>query len=275
MRFPALFVGHGSPMNAVDDNRYSRAWRELGSSLPKPRAILSISAHWYTRSIAVTAMEQPKTIHDFYGFPQALYQVNYPAPGHTALAARVRQLLEPRTVTADHEWGLDHGTWSVLVHMYPDASVPVVQLSIDSTLPAEEHYAIGRELAPLRDEGVLIFGSGDVVHNLRTAKWGDDQESYPWAEAFNTGIREAVTSGRHGAVVDPSGFGEAATLSIPTPEHYLPLLYVLGSRSEGEPVSFPTDGIELGSVSMLAVLLGDSSSGDIDGQRDAGFRPAR
>ena len=193
-------------------------------------------------------MARPKTIHDFYGFPQALYQVNYRAPGDPALAARVRQLLQPRVVAADQEWGLDHGTWSVLVHIYPDAGIPVVQLSIDSTLSAEEHYAIGRALAPLRDEGVLIFGSGDVVHNLRAAKWGDDQSPYQWATTFNTGIREALTGGRHGVVVDPRVLGEAAALSIPTPEHYLPLLYVLGSTSEGEAVRFPTDGIELGSV---------------------------
>jgi len=255
-RIPALFVGHGSPMNAVEENPHTRAWRALGETLPKPRAILAISAHWYVRGTAVTAMAQPKTIHDFYGFPQALYQVSYPAPGDSWLVARAQALAKPRTVMADNEWGLDHGTWSVLVHMYPDANVPVVQLSIDSSLPAAEHYAIGRQLAPLRDEGVLIFASGNVVHNLRTAKWGDEAVPYPWATAFNANIREAVLQGRHDAAVNPVEFGEPAALSIPTAEHYLPLLYVLGAKADGEPVSFPTDGIELGSISMLAVLLG-------------------
>jgi 4,5-DOPA dioxygenase extradiol len=255
-RMPALFVGHGSPMNAVEDNQYTRAWRQLGLSLPKPRAILSVSAHWYTRSIAVTADEHPKTIHDFYGFPQPLYQVTYPAPGDGALVARVQALLRPRNVTADRDWGLDHGTWSVLRHVYPDASTPCVQLSIDSTLSADEHYAIGRRLAPLRDEGVLIFGSGNVVHNLRAAKWGEEDSPYPWATAFNAHIREAILNWEHQAVVNPALFGEGATLSIPTPEHYLPLLYVLGSMAHGESVAFPTDGIQLGSISMLAVLAG-------------------
>jgi 4,5-DOPA dioxygenase extradiol len=254
MRMPALFVGHGSPMNAVEDNPHTRAWRALGETLPKPRAILAISAHWYVRGTAVTAMQQPKTIHDFYGFPQALYQISYPAPGDSWLAARVQALAQPRSVTADREWGLDHGTWSVLVHLYPEANVPVVQLSIDGTLSAEDHYAIGRQLAPLRDEGVLIFGSGNVVHNLRAAKWGDERIPYPWATTFNANIREALLEGRHDAVVHPDG--EEAALSIPTAEHYLPLLYVLGAKRDDEPVSFPTDGIELGSISMLAVLLG-------------------
>lgn len=252
---PALFVGHGNPMNALERNTYTEAWRYLGESLPRPKAILAVSAHWYTRGTGVTAMAQPKTIHDFHGFPPALFAQRYPAPGDPALAARVQEVLQPVAVTADQEWGLDHGTWSVLVHVYPQAGIPVVQLSIDAAQPAEYHYRLGQRLSTLRDEGVLIFGSGNVVHNLRTAKWGPDAPAYPWATAFNEQLRGALARGDHETAVEYQRLGEAASLSVPTPEHYLPLLYVLGAGSAGDTAAFPTDGIEMGSISMLTVLL--------------------
>jgi 4,5-DOPA dioxygenase extradiol len=253
---PALFIGHGSPMNALEDNSYTRAWRALGTSLPRPTAIVSVSAHWYTRGTGVTAMATPRLIYDFSGFPQPLYEQQYPAPGDPALAARVQSLLVPTSVTLDQSWGLDHGTWSVLVHLYPNADIPVVQLSIDSTQPAQFHYELGQKLAALRAEGVLILGSGNVVHNLRTAKWGDAAAPYPWAIEFNDRLRASLASGDHSLALDPAMVGQSAALSIPTPEHYLPLLYVLGAATPGERTSFPVEGLDLGSISMLAVQVG-------------------
>ena len=250
-RMPTVFVGHGSPMNTLEDNAHTRAWRQLGESLPRPTAILAVSAHWYTRGTGVTAMAQPRTIHDFYGFPPALFAVKYPAPGATALASRVQELLQPVRVVADQEWGLDHGTWSVLVHMYPHADIPVAQLSIDATQPADYHYGLGQRLAALRDEGVLILGSGNVVHNLGRARWGS-AAAYPWATSFNDQLRSSLARGDHAFAIGYEQAGEAAQLAVPTPEHYLPLLYVLGAG--GGQISFPTDGIELGSISMLTVL---------------------
>lgn len=251
---PTLFVGHGNPMNALEENSHTRIWRTLGQSLPRPRSILVVSAHWYTRGAGVTAMAQPRTIHDFYGFPPALFEQRYPAAGDPVLAARVQEVLRPVAVTADQEWGLDHGAWSVLVHLYPQADIPVVQLSIDATQPPGYHYELGQKLAALREEGVLILGSGNVVHNLRRAKWGADTSAYPWATAFNEQLRTALQRGDHRFAIDYASAGETALLSIPTPEHYLPLLYVLGASRAGDTISFPTDGIEMGSISMLAVL---------------------
>lgn len=256
-RMPAIFFGHGSPMNAIEQSRYGDAWRAFGDTTRKPRAILMVSAHWYTRGTAVTAMQNPRTIHDFGGFPQALFDVQYPAPGDPALAKRVIELLAPTPVHADDgEWGLDHGTWGVLVHAYPKADVPVVQLSIDGTKPAQYHYDLAQRLAPLRDEGVLIAGSGNVVHNLRTARRGDSGNAYDWATSFENAVREHAQKGEHQALIDVEKFGEAARLSIPTPEHYLPLLYVLAQQQPGETVSFPTAGIDWGSISMLSVAVG-------------------
>jgi len=255
-RMPAIFFGHGSPMNAIESSRYSEAWRQFGADTPKPKAILMVSAHWYTRGTAVTAMERPRTIHDFGGFPQALFDVQYPAPGSPALAARVTELLAPLQVHADDQWGLDHGTWGVLVHAYPQADVPVVQLSIDGTRPPQHHYDLARHLAPLRDEGVLIAASGNVVHNLRTMRRGEANAPYDWAENFEREVREHAQSGEHQALIDYEGFGEAARLSAPTPEHYLPLLYVLAQQQKGDSVSFPTAGIDMGSISMLSVVIG-------------------
>ena len=254
-RMPIVFFGHGSPMNTLERNQYTESWRRLGSSIPKPKAILCISAHWYTEGTAVTAMEKPKTIHDFYGFPQALFDVRYPAPGDPKLASRVRDLLSPVDVRLDESWGLDHGTWSVLRHAYPGAEIPVVQLSIDGTQPSQFHYETGRRLAPLRDEGVLVAGSGNVVHNLRLMKRAGGAP-FDWAVRFNEKIREALASRDHRALVDFEKLGEDARLSVPTPEHYLPLLYIAALQRKDEEMSFAVDGYEMGSLSMLTAIAG-------------------
>lgn len=257
-RLPALFIGHGSPMNAVEENSFIEVWRQLGKSLPRPKSILIVSAHWYTKYTAVTAMQKPKTIHDFYGFPQILFDCQYPAPGSPQLAQKVADLLAPLPVVLDHEWGLDHGAWSVLVKMYPNADIPVVQLSIDGTKPPVYHYEVGKKLNALRDQGVLIISSGNVVHNLRTLKHKDNAEPYPWANSFNQYVRENLSwqgpADKHPLVnfMDHEG----GPLSCPTPEHYLPLLYVLGCRQADEPVTILTDGMLKGSLSMLSAQFG-------------------
>lgn len=253
-RLPTLFFGHGNPMNAIEDNAYSRAWRTLARELPRPKAILCISAHWYLPATLVTAMERPRTIHDFGGFPRPLYEVQYPAPGSLELCRRVQQLVgaEP-----DLEWGLDHGTWSVLVHVFPDADVPVVQLSIDETQPAEHHYEVGRKLAELRDEGILVIGSGNLVHNLHTFAWGRHPvEPFDWAVRFETSAREWIRTGDHAPLIGYERLGRDAMLSAPTPDHYLPLLYILGACAEDDAVSFPVEGVDGGSVSMLSIRFG-------------------
>jgi len=256
-RMPAVFFGHGSPMNTLEQNRYTDAWQQLGLMLPRPRAILAVSAHWYIRGTAVTAMPQPRTIHDFGGFPRELYEVQYPAPGDPALAARLRELLAPLAVEMDlSSWGLDHGTWSVLAHVYPQADVPVVQLSIDGTQPPSHHYELARRLAPLRDEGVLIVGSGNVVHNLGRMQWSEDAKPYDWATRFNTMVRECLQARDHATLIDYAALGTDARLSVPTPDHYLPLLYVIAQQAEDESLSLPIDGIELGSIGMLTVAVG-------------------
>jgi 4,5-DOPA dioxygenase extradiol len=251
---PVVFFGHGSPMNTLERNQYTETWRKIGEAIPAPKAIVCVSAHWYTEGTAVTAMSRPRTIHDFYGFPQALFDVQYPAPGKPDLAERVRELLAPVDVALDESWGLDHGTWSVLKHAYPKADVPVVQLSIDGTQPPQFHYELARRLAPLRDEGVLVAGSGNVVHNLRLMRRGG--AAYDWAVRFNKKIREALASRDHRALVDFERLGGDARLSVPTPEHYLPLLYIAALQREDEAVSFPVDGYDLGSVSMLTAAAG-------------------
>src|SRR2546429_6392441 len=256
-RLPALFLGHGSPLNALRANPWTRAWSALGAALPRPRAVLAVSAHWYVPATAVTAMATPRTIHDFGGFPRELYEVRYPAPGEATLAARVQQLLAPLAVLADHSSGLDHGTWSVLRHMFPQPDVPVVQLSIDETRAAPFHHELGSRLRPLRDEGVLILGSGDIVHNLHAYAWGGHpREPYDWATRFEARVRERLEAGEHAPLLDYGSLGQDALLSVPTPEHYLPLLYVLGASFPGEPVTFPVAGMDGGSVSMLAVRFG-------------------
>jgi 4,5-DOPA dioxygenase extradiol len=245
-------------MNALQKNDWTRAWAALGATLPRPRAVLAISAHWYIEGTAVTAMKSPRTIHDFGGFPRELFAVRYPAPGDTALAARVQRLLEPLAVSADHEWGLDHGTWSVLCHLYPDADVPVVQLSIDATQQPRFHYELGARLRPLREEGILLLSSGDIVHNLQAYAWGRrSQPPYDWALRFEAQVREALAHGDHAPLIDYGSLAPDAMLAVPTPEHYLPLLYVIGASVPGESVSFPVEGIDGGSVSMLAVQFGE------------------
>ena len=257
-RMPAVFFGHGNPLHALLDNAYTKAWSEIGARLQRPRAILSISAHWYVDRTAVTAMDTPRTIHDFGGFPRELYAVQYPAPGEPALARAVRRLLRPLDVSLDEKWGMDHGTWSVLRHAYPQADVPVIQLSIDETQPPAFHYDVGRRLRPLRDDGVLLIGSGNLVHNLHTYAWGGQRvEPYDWAVRFETAARDFLVKGEHAPLVDYGSLGKDALRSIPTPDHYLPLLYVLGAGHEGDAVAFPVEGADGGSVSMLTVQLGE------------------
>ncbi len=254
---PAVFFGHGNPMNALLDNAYSRGWAAMGSEIPRPVAVLSISAHWYIRGTSVTAMSAPPTIHDFGGFPQELYRIDYPAPGAPDLAERVRKLLAPLPVGLDHDWGLDHGTWAVLRHVFPRADIPVVQLSIDKRQPAQYHYDVGKRLAALREEGVLIVGSGNLVHNLHAYAWGRHQaQPFDWAVRFERKARELLASGNHGPLIAYETLGDDAALSVPTPDHYLPLLYVIATRREGEPIRFPVEGVDGGSVSMLAARVG-------------------
>jgi len=256
-RMPVVFFGHGNPMNAIQENAWTRSWAAIGAELPRPSAVLCISAHWYLPATAVTAVAQPRTIHDFGGFPPALYQVQYPAPGAPELAARVAQLLGPTPVAQDRNWGLDHGTWSVLAHVYPKADVPVVQLSIDETKAASWHYETAKKLAPLRDEGVLIVGSGNLVHNLHTYSWGNPKaEPYDWAMRFETLARNALGAADFAPLVSYQSLGRDAMLSAPTPDHYLPLLYVLAQHRPGDAVRFPVEGFDGGSISMLAVQIG-------------------
>ena len=254
---PAIFFGHGNPMNAIGHNGYTEAWQRIGEQTLRPKAVLSISAHWYVPQTGVTISTNPRTIHDFGGFPRELYQVQYPAPGDPALARHVQQLLAPLDVRLDDSWGLDHGTWSVLKHVYPAADIPVVQLSIDETRPASFHFELARKLAPLRDEGVLIAGSGNIVHNLHTYAWGrHPQEPYDWALRFEAMAREMMQTGEFASLINYEKLGRDAALSIPTPDHYLPLLYVLATKQQRESVRFPIEGVDGGSISMLAVQVG-------------------
>ncbi len=252
---PVCFLGHGNPMNALADNAYTQAWTRLGANLPeRPQAVLCISAHWYEPLLAVTAMSHPRTIHDFGGFPRELYAVKYPAPGSPALAQRVADLLAPKTVASDTAWGLDHGSWAVLCHVFPDASIPIVQLSIDARLSFAEHYELAAHLQPLRDEGIFIVGSGNIVHNLEAARWGsNDAVVYPWASEFDGFVRDALLARQHDRLIHLSE--EAAMLSVPTPEHYLPLLYCAALARKTDVVTFPCEGIDLASISMRSVLF--------------------
>jgi len=255
---PALFLGHGSPMNVLEENAYTQSWRELGQNLPRPKGIIAVSAHWYTRGTAVTAMEKPRTIHDFGGFPQALFDTRYPAPGSPALAKEIADVLAPVEVVQDQAWGLDHGAWGVLIKMYPQADIPVVQLSVDGTKPAAYHFALGRRLTALRERGYMIVASGNVVHNLRMASRDDSAKPHGWAVSFNHYVREHLAW--EGPVEDHPLVNfmqhEGAALANPTPEHYLPLLYVLGAREPGETISVPADGLEMAAISMLSVRVG-------------------
>ena len=254
-RQPAIFVGHGSPMYAIEPNRYTDAWANLGKSLKRPDAILMISAHWVTRGVWVTAMSAPKTIHDFGGFPEALFKIQYPALGSPALADRIQELLSMPVVLEEHEWGIDHGAWSVLKYLFPKADVPVVQLSLNGAMSAQAHYDLAKQLQILRDENILIIGSGNVVHNLRTIHWQGDAKPYPWAESFNQFFVSQIQANQHQQLIEWEQYGEAAHLSIPTPEHYWPALYTLALQAKGEQVKLLVDGIEMSSISMLSFYL--------------------
>lgn len=254
---PAIFFGHGNPMNALSTNAYTEGWAAIGKGIPRPRAVLCVSAHWYLPGTLVTAMPAPRTIHDFGGFPQELFEVKYPAPGHPELALRVQDLLAPFTVGLDQRWGLDHGTWSVLCHVFPEADIPVVQLSIDETQTTEFHYELGKRLTPLRDEGVLIVGSGNIVHNLHAYAWGRHAvEPLDWAVRFDGRARELMLANEHAPLINYETLGRDATLSAPTPDHYVPLIYVIAQQRAGDRVSFPVEGFDGGSISMLSVQIG-------------------
>jgi 4,5-DOPA dioxygenase extradiol len=251
---PVLFVGHGSPMNAIEDNEFSRAWAAAAAALPRPRAVLCVSAHWETHGVMVTAMEKPKTIHDFSGFPDALYAVQYPAAGSREIADAVRAAARSAEVAPDLQWGLDHGAWSVLRRMYPRADVPVVQLSLDHDRPEEFHYELGRELGRLREEGILVVGSGNIVHNLRLVDF--DAPPYDWAQSFDERVRRWIEAGDHQPLLRWKDQGRDALLSVNSAEHFKPLLYVLGMAREGETVGWFADSLMAGSLSMRSVRIG-------------------
>jgi 4,5-DOPA dioxygenase extradiol len=251
---PALFIGHGNPMNAIEDTEFSRAWAVVARSLPRPKAVLCVSAHWETVGTRVTAMAQPKTIHDFHGFPPALFEMRYPAPGSPDLARLTQGLVRTAPIELDWDWGLDHGAWSVLCRMFPQADVPVIQMSLNQRMPPAAHYELGRELGGLRRKGVLILGSGNLVHNLRELVWEDT--AYDWALAFDARIKALIQAGDPAAIIGYSERGPVARLAVPTPEHFLPLLYVLGTQSPSDGVAFFAEKVTLGSMSMRSVKIG-------------------
>ena len=256
-RMPVLFVGHGSPMNGIEDNEFSLRWRQMGKEIPRPSAVLVVSAHWFTRGTHITAMEHPATIHDFGGFPQALFDVQYPAPGNPQLAADTAAMIHSATVGLSHDWGLDHGAWTVIRHMYPDADIPVLQLSIDFTKDGAWHYDLAKELSDLRKKGVLILGSGNMVHNLRLVSWEMIQGGgYDWAIGMNDRFKQLILDRNHTALTRYEGLGKEAKLAIPTPEHYLPLLYTLALQDKNETVSFFNDKAVGGSLTMTSVKIG-------------------
>lgn len=256
---PVLFIGHGSPMNGIEDTEFSRGWKKMASEIPTPAAVLVVSAHWFTRGTQITAMDFPKTIHDFGGFPQALFDVRYPAPGNPLLAKETASMIVSTQVELDHDWGLDHGTWTVVRHMYPEANIPVLQLSIDYTKGPQFHYDLAKELYALRKKGVLIIGSGNMVHNLRMVAWdklNEDQYGYDWAIQMNTQFKALIESGDYASLIHYTQLGREALLAIPTPEHYLPLLYTLGVGTTRDEISFFNDKAVGGSLTMTSVKLG-------------------
>ncbi|MGV3637396.1 MAG: 4,5-DOPA dioxygenase extradiol [Flavobacteriales bacterium] len=253
---PVLFLGHGSPMNAIEDNPFSRGWQQVGGGLPRPSAILCISAHWETRGTFVTGMDKPRTIHDFGGFPQALFDVQYPAPGSPELATSTQQAITSAHVGVDHAWGLDHGAWSVIIHLFPKADIPVVQLSLDRSLSPAQHYSLAIELASLRKKGVLIIGSGNMVHNLGVLDWHNPNSGYDWAQEASTRMKQLIQAGDHTGLVNYPAQGKAFQLSIPTPEHYLPLLYTLALKEEAEPLTLFNDQLVMGSIAMTSLRIG-------------------
>ncbi len=253
---PAAFIGHGSPMNTLENNRFTAVWRELGRTLPRPRAILAISAHWFIHGSAVTAMQQPRVIHDFYGFPKALFDFDYPAPGAPDVAAEIAEAARPEFVALDRDsWGLDHGTWSVLAHMFPEADIPVVQLSIHAGEDLQYHFDLGARLAPLRERGIFIVGSGNVVHNLRQVDWHMTDRAYDWAEDFDATVRQAMTT-RPQDLMNVAQH-PAYLQAVPTPEHFLPLAYLAGlSAAAGQPAEVLVEGGTMGSLTMTSYVLG-------------------
>ncbi len=253
-RMAAVFVGHGSPMNAIEKNTYSSAWEEIGTKIKKPEAILAISAHWSTRGIKITDAPKPKMVYDMYGFPDALYRVEYQPDGSPKLAHETASLIS-KDVKIDNSWGIDHGTWSVLRWMYPNADIPVYQMSVDAGANAETHFNIGRELMALREKGVMILGSGNVVHNLRRVNW-DMEDGYVWAKEFDGYIKDKIVSGQYTDVLDYSKVGESASLSFSTPDHFYPLLYVLGSTQKDDKLTVFNESCTLGALSMTSYLFG-------------------
>ena len=254
MKMPILFVGHGSPMNAIEDNTYTRGWKEMAEKLSKPRAILSISAHWYTKGTRVMNEENPKTIYDMYGFPKELYEITYNTPGNPKLAGDAKKLIT-RESAFDNSWGIDHGSWSVLVHMYPERDIPVFQISIDGAAPPEVHYKIGQELKPLRDEGVLLFGTGNIVHNLGLVNWGMADKGFDWAYQFDDFMKQNIENGNHQEVLNYQSLGETAKLAVPTPDHFNPILYILGASDKGDKISIFNNSCMMGSLSMTSYLF--------------------
>lgn len=256
---PVLFVGHGSPMNGIEDTEFSRRWTQMAKEIPTPKAVLVVSAHWFTRGTKITAMDFPKTIHDFGGFPQELFDVQYPAPGNPFLARQTADLLHSAPVELDHDWGLDHGTWTIVRHMYPDANIPVLQLSIDYTKGAQYHYDLAKELYALRKKGVLIIGSGNMVHNLRMVAWdklNDKEYGYDWTKNINERFKSFILDGDHKPLINYNNLGKEAILAIPTPEHYLPLMYTLGAKGSKDDVAFFNDKAVGGSLTMTSVKIG-------------------
>jgi 4,5-DOPA dioxygenase extradiol len=255
---PVLFIGHGSPMNGIEDNEFSQRWSQMAKEIPVPKAVLVVSAHWFTRGTHITAMEFPETIHDFGGFPQALFDVQYPAPGNPELAKETAGLIHSVDVGLAHDWGLDHGTWTVVRRMYPDAKIPVLQLSIDYTKPPQYHYDLAKEIYTLRKKGVLIIGSGNMVHNLRMVSWQNINNpgfGFDWALQMNDTFKELITSGSHDKLIKYENLGREAQLSIPTPEHYLPLLYTLALQGSKDKISFFNDKAVAGSLTMTSVKI--------------------
>lgn len=256
---PVLFVGHGSPMNGIEDTIFSRRWAEMGKEIPTPTAVLVVSAHWFTRGTKITAMDFPKTIHDFGGFPKELFEVQYPAPGQPQLAKETVALLQSTQVELNHDWGLDHGAWTVIRHMYPDANIPVLQLSIDYTKGPQYHYDLAKELYALRKKGVLILGSGNMVHNLSLVDWeklNDTDYGYDWAKHINEKFKHLILTGDHKPLINYTSLGKDAMLAIPTPEHYLPLLYTLGVKGSKDAITFFNDKAVGGSLTMTSVKMG-------------------
>jgi 4,5-DOPA dioxygenase extradiol len=256
---PVLFVGHGSPMNGIEDNIFSNYWKKLANEIPQPKAVICVSAHWLTRGTFVTAMAAPPTIHDFGGFPKALFDVQYPAPGSMATAEETGKAITTIAVGMDHEWGLDHGTWSILRHMYPEANIPVIQLSIDYDKPASYHYELSKQLALLRKQGVLVIGSGNMVHNLRMADFNrinDENYGFDWALEMNEIFKKKISEGDHRALIEYAALNKAAPLAIPTPDHYYPLLYALALQSEKDQIQFFNDKAVAGSLTMTSVRIG-------------------